>query len=112
MPAAPVAAHGMLSSLVWSSPTVAKIEGNSPFGYNAQSAMVLPAALPARKPGAVGILEAPAVDRLVRLSITRPKAADLAWLGQVATSSDDFDQQHKKEAAIQALETVFARYGQ
>ena len=110
--AAPLTARVILPSMLSSSPTVAKIAGNSPFGQNLQSPNVLPAVLPVRKPVAVGILEARVVDRLVRLPMTRPKAADFAWLGQAATSSDDFDQQHKKETAIQALETVFARYGQ
>ena len=35
-----------------------------------------------------------------------------AWLGQAADSSNDFDQHHKNDAALLALEAVFAQYGQ
>jgi len=37
---------------------------------------------------------------------------DLAWLAEATNSSDEMDPNHHKgELAIQALDTVFARYG-
>ncbi len=39
-------------------------------------------------------------------------AADLAWLQAAASSSDSSDLRLKKDAAIQALDAVFAQYGQ
>ena len=39
-------------------------------------------------------------------------AVDPAWLGQAASSSDNSDSQYKKDAAILALDSVFAQYGQ
>ena len=36
---------------------------------------------------------------------------DLAWPGQAANSSDNSDQQRKKDVAILALDAVFAQYG-
>jgi hypothetical protein len=38
-------------------------------------------------------------------------AADLAWLEQAASGSENSDLHHKKDVAIRALETVFAQYG-
>jgi autotransporter-associated beta strand protein len=37
---------------------------------------------------------------------------DLAWLGQSANSSDNSDEQRKKDATIRALDAVLAQYGQ
>jgi hypothetical protein len=44
--------------------------------------------------------------------LTRPIVADLAWLAQTASSADSSDPQDKKDISLQALETVFAQYGQ
>jgi hypothetical protein len=38
-------------------------------------------------------------------------AADLAWLGQTANGSDNWDQQRNKDVSLQALDAVFAQYG-
>ncbi|MGO9110801.1 MAG: dockerin type I domain-containing protein [Thermoguttaceae bacterium] len=37
---------------------------------------------------------------------------NLAWVAQAASSSEASDQHHKKDVAIEALEAVFAQYGQ
>ena len=43
---------------------------------------------------------------------TSPRiAGDLAWVDQAALTSDSSDQHPKKDAAILALEAVFAQYG-
>ena len=42
----------------------------------------------------------------------RSYAGDLAWLGQTANSSDNSNQQRKRDVAILALDAVFAQYGQ
>jgi autotransporter-associated beta strand protein len=55
-------------------------------------------------------LRAPVADRIVWSSIAKSAAGDLAWLGQAANGSDNSDQHHKKDAAILALEAVFAHY--
>jgi autotransporter-associated beta strand protein len=41
----------------------------------------------------------------------RRHVGDLAWVGQDANSSDNSDQQRKKDVAILALDAVFAQYG-
>jgi hypothetical protein len=51
------------------------------------------------------------VNRLVWSSITKRVEGGLAWLGQAASSSDNSQQQRKKDVAILALDVVFAQYG-
>jgi len=38
-------------------------------------------------------------------------AADLAWLEQAASGSENSDPHHKRDVATRALEAVFAQYG-
>ena len=63
------------------------------------------------KSALAGDLGTPAVNRLVGLSTAKKIAADLAWLGQAANGSDNWDQRHKKDVATVALDAVFAEYG-
>jgi len=60
----------------------------------------------------VGALGTSAVNRVVWSSPVKEFAAHLAWLGQPANSSDNSDQQRKKDVTILALDAVFAQYGQ
>jgi autotransporter-associated beta strand protein len=81
-------------------------------------APLLPASPPVSKTNksrtfsiAAGTFGASTVHRLVRSSIARSAAGDLAWLWQAANSSDNWDQHRKKDVAILALDAVFAEYG-
>jgi hypothetical protein len=70
-----------------------------------------------RQPTPAGPLQAPASDRLVGTSTMRRIAVDLAWVANAAGGApstlgrDSSDQDRKKDAALLALETVFAQYG-
>jgi autotransporter-associated beta strand protein len=59
-----------------------------------------------------GVSGTRAAHRLVWSTTTRSVAWDPAWLGQAANSSDNADEQRKKDLAILALEAVFFQYGQ
>ena len=58
-----------------------------------------------------GALDTPAASRLVGPSTAKRIAGDLAWTGQGANSSDNWDQRHKNDVATVALDAVFAQYG-
>ena len=51
-------------------------------------------------------------EQAVWASTAKRTAGDLAWLGQVANSSDILQQQRRKDMAILALDAVLAQYGQ
>ncbi len=59
-----------------------------------------------------GISGIPAAKGLIRTSTAKRIAGGLDWLEQTASSSDNSDQQRKKDVAILALDAVFAQYGQ
>jgi autotransporter-associated beta strand protein len=109
--AATVAANVVLPSLASLAPTAGVVD-NNPSGNKSKSPIVPPAALPARQSVSVGALDTPSADQLVRSFIAKRIVGDWTWLGQTASSSDNSDQQRKKDVAMQALETVFAQYGQ
>ena len=58
-----------------------------------------------------GVLGISVVDRLVGSFASKTVAGDFAWVRQAASSSDNSDQQRKKDVAILALEAVFSEYG-
>ncbi len=90
---------------------VAVVVKHSTSGRNPQSPIVPPAASQPPQSVPVVALSIPAADRLVRSSTASKIAGDMAWLGQAANSSDNSDQQRKKDIAILALDAVFAQYG-
>ena len=119
--AAPGTTNVVASSPVLPAATAADVANHSTLGRNSQSPIVPPAALQPPQSFPAVALGIPAADRLVWSSMPSPPAplpkgegsyGDLAWLGQAANSSDNSDQQRKKDVAILALEAVFADYGQ
>jgi len=107
--------------------TLSQVANNSPAGEyllapippsvvsaprNVTHRTVAPALLPPARSVPAAASRTPAVDQVIGVSATRSAAGDLTWLEQAANDSDDSDQQRKKEAAILALDALFARYGQ
>jgi autotransporter-associated beta strand protein len=98
--AAPVTTN-VVSSIPTSSATaVANVAKHNTSGHNSQSLIVPSAALQPPQSFPAAALGTP-IKRI---------AGDLAWLAQAANSSDNSDQQRKKDVAILALEAVFAQY--
>ena len=96
---------GSIFRKCWQQPPVAFPLPTSGFGPQTDN---LPKFVPA---GALGM---PAADRVVWSPIAARTVSDLAWLGQVANSSDNSDSSdpnHKKDMAMLALDTVFAQFG-
>ena len=60
---------------------------------------------------AAGALEVTFADTHFASASTQRIAANLMWLRQSAIGPDDSDQQHRKDAAQLALESIFAQYG-
>ena len=108
---APVTTNAVLQDLESPAPTAASVVKHVPPGRNSRLPIVWPAALQAQQSVAAGALDTSAGDRLVGPSTAKRIAGDLAWLRQAAYSPDNSDQHRKKEAAILALEAVFAQYG-
>ncbi|MGO9113898.1 MAG: fibronectin type III domain-containing protein [Thermoguttaceae bacterium] len=110
--AAGVTSSEAASSLVLSAlPAVAAVR-NRPVGSSSQSPIVPLLVLQPSQSGPAGAMITPVAERLVASSTGERIAGDLVWLGQVTSSSDNSNQQRKKDVAILALETVFAQYSQ
>ncbi|MGA2258376.1 MAG: hypothetical protein ABSG53_27240, partial [Thermoguttaceae bacterium] len=107
--ASPITLDAALSSRVSSAATAA-VANNSP--SERESPVVSTAARQPQPSIPVSALGTPAADQLFRGSIAKQIVRDWTWLGQTASSLDNSDQQNKKDVSIQALETVFAQYGQ
>jgi autotransporter-associated beta strand protein len=119
----PTAADVSLSGSAATPGAVGESAGDSLLRTSA-SAATLPVAWPLRasvpvpqtndpgKSALAGAWGTPAADPFVGSSNAKRAAGALAWLGQAANSSDNLDQQRKKDVATLALEAVFAQYGQ
>jgi autotransporter-associated beta strand protein len=99
--AEPVTANVVSSSPVLPAPKAADIVNHSTLGRNSTSPIMPPLASQLPQPVPAVVLDTP----------TKRIASDLAWLAQAANSSDNSDQQRKKDVAILASEAVFAEYG-
>jgi autotransporter-associated beta strand protein len=120
--AAPVIRNVTSSVPVLSAKTAADVVNPSIPGRHWQLPIVLPTALQPPQSVAAARLGTPTADVLAgllvakRLSTAVPMGEgryvrDLAWLGQATNSSDNSDQDRKKDVAIMALEAAFVQYG-
>jgi len=109
--AAAVTTNVVPSSAVLPAATAADVANPSTPGPTSQSPILPPAALRSPQPFPAVVVGMPAVDRLVGPSSAQRIAEDPASLGQAANSSDNSDQQRKKDVAILALDAAFAEYG-
>jgi autotransporter-associated beta strand protein len=77
------------------------------------SPVSVPFPLPAVRDSVLGgVVGTSSADRFVSPSLAQGIVAYPGWLGQTASTLDTMDQQRRKDAAIMALDTVFAQYGQ
>jgi autotransporter-associated beta strand protein len=79
---------------------------------DASATIAVPQAKNLSKSVLAAVLRTPAADRLVCASTAKRIVRDPAWLGQAANSSENSDEQRKKDVAILALDAVLAQYGQ
>ena len=108
---AATAASAALTRLVLPAPTAANVVNNSPADGNVPLPSVPPTVLRPRRSVAGAVAGAFAAKQVAWSSLARQIVGDPAWLGQDASSSDSSDLQHRKAAAVHALDAVFSQYG-